>query len=74
MDNLYKTLKTAIELIVGVFALILIVAIPVGSMFGIASLVDNISSWFVLLFIPWFLALCFWVACSEKKTNDTKEG
>ncbi len=42
------------------------VASVIGSMFGIAWMIDEISQWCFLLFIPWFILLAPWIKLLSK--------
>lgn len=44
--------------ILAAVVLILLISIPMSCIWGIAYLVDHFSSWYILLFIPFFFLIC----------------
>lgn len=52
-----ETTKPALAGVLGASILIFSVFLIMGSMFGIAYLVDEYSNWMLLLYLPWIILL-----------------
>lgn len=70
--DIKKVFKPAFDMLIFVILIICVVAIPVLGMFGIAALVDKFGAIYMLLFIPWFLCLSYFVDSEIPKDNKWK--
>ena len=51
------SIKPSAEILLATVLVVLLVGVPVGSMFGIAWIVDTYGDGWVFLFIPWFIGI-----------------